>query len=103
MFMKYLFNKIAIFSYLFVFIALCVCFYLFSHQGWNNYYRKKLYLPPAQITQSVLSFFPQAGLAIDFGCGCGNDTAFLLNNGWTIWAIDGEATAIQILKKRKDV
>jgi len=77
--------------------------FLFSHEGWNNYYQKKLYLPPATITQKAVSFFSHPGLAIDFGCGCGNDSAFLLQIGWTVWAIDGEPLAIDILKKRKDI
>lgn len=77
--------------------------FLFPHQGWSNYYQKKLYLPPADITKKAMSFFSHSGVAIDFGCGCGNDSAFLLQNGWTVWAIDGEALAIEILKKRKDI
>lgn len=99
--MSYLF-KISVFLLFFVFTTTCYLFF-FPKQGWDKYYAKKLYLPPAQVSQNVFNLFSKAGLAIDFGCGCGNDTAFLLNNGWTVWAIDGETTAIQILRKRKDI
>lgn len=99
--MKYLFNKITFFL-LSIFI-IGFSFFFFFGQGWSNYYREKLYLPAAQVTQKALNYFSKPGLAIDFGCGCGNDTAFLLNNGWSVWAIDGEAKALQILKKRRDI
>lgn len=35
--------------------------------------------------------------AIDLGCGDGTDTVFLLENGWQVLAIDGEAKAIDRL------
>lgn len=97
-----MFNKTTIFLILFLLIG-CIFFFFFPNQGWNNYYKKKLYLPPANVTQKALNSFSQSGLAIDFGCGCGNDSAFLLKNGWTVWAIDGEPIAIEILKNRKDI
>jgi len=97
-----MFNKVTVYLLLIGFIIGCYLF-LFPQQGWNKYYTKKLYLPPAQVTLNVVNLFSKAGIAIDFGCGCGNDTAFLLNNGWTVWAIDGETTAIQVLRKRKDI
>lgn len=78
-------------------------FFLFPRQGWNSYYQKKLYFPPANITTKAASLFSHAGVAIDLGCGCGNDSAFLLEKGWAVFAIDGEPLAIEILKKRKDI
>ena len=79
------------------------CLFFLPRQGWNNYYKKTLYLPPAQVAQNALSSFSKPGLVIDFGCGCGNDTAYLLNNDWSVWAIDKDTKAIQILKERKDI
>lgn len=100
--MSHLFKKIVV---IFSFFVLAVCAYLFffKQYSWNKYYTKKLYLPPAKITEQAVNSLSQTGLAIDFGCGCGNDTAFLLNRGWTVWAIDGETAAIQILQDRKDM
>lgn len=100
--MSRLFKKsiVAVFFFLFV---VCSYLFLFPQNFWSKYYTKKLYLPPAQITQQAVSLFSEGSLAVDFGCGCGNDTAFLLNNGWTVWAIDGEKTAIQILRNRTDI
>lgn len=80
-----------------------VIFSQYSHRGWEKYYQNKLYLPPATLTQKAASLFSHPGTAIDFGCGCGNDAAYLLNNGWRVWAIDGEPVAIDILQKRNDL
>lgn len=32
------------------------------------------------------------GIAIDFGCGAGRDTIFLIKNGWNVISIDKENT-----------
>ena len=35
-----------------------------------------------------------AGVGVDLGCGAGRDTIALLEQGWTVYAIDAEAEAI---------
>ncbi|MFQ5524245.1 MAG: class I SAM-dependent methyltransferase [Acidimicrobiia bacterium] len=39
-------------------------------------------------------------LALDLGCGAGNETLALLERGWRVHAVDGEPRAIQILESR---
>jgi len=39
-------------------------------------------------------------LAIDLGCGAGNETLALLERGWRVHAVDGEPKAIEILESR---
>ncbi len=39
-------------------------------------------------------------LAIDLGCGAGNEVLPLLERGWRVHAIDGEPKAIEILESR---
>ncbi len=39
-------------------------------------------------------------LAIDLGCGAGNETLALLERGWRVHAVDGEPRAIEILTGR---
>lgn len=97
-----MFNRTVLFLISILLIGFAI-YFLYPHQGWEKYYQNKLYLPPATLTQNVVGMFSQPGTAIDFGCGCGNDAAYLLNNGWKVWAIDGEPVAIDILKKRKDL
>jgi SAM-dependent methyltransferase len=46
---------------------------------------------------------PEAGLAVDLGCGDGRDTAELLRRGWRVLAIDSEPQAIARLEAREDL
>jgi SAM-dependent methyltransferase len=39
-------------------------------------------------------------LAIDLGCGAGNEALALLERGWRVHAVDGEPKAIEILESR---
>lgn len=39
-------------------------------------------------------------LAIDLGCGAGNETLALLERGWRVHAVDAEPRAIEILTER---
>lgn len=42
----------------------------------------------------------QGNVAIDLGCGVGNDTAFLLDNGFKVTAIDQEEQVNEIIKNK---
>ena len=42
----------------------------------------------------------QGNVAIDLGCGTGNDTAFLLDNGFKVTAIDQEEQLKEIIKNK---
>lgn len=75
----------------------------FTKGKWRRYYRKKLYLPPRELIVQASALTPHRGNAIDLGCGVGNETYFLLHEGWTVWAIDSEQEAIDLIRKRKDV
>lgn len=39
-------------------------------------------------------------LAVDLGCGAGNEALALLDRGWRVHAVDGERRAIEILRDR---
>lgn len=75
---------------------------------WDNYYQKIEGRPPRSLLRSALTFYTTKStgkpcLAIDLGCGDGTDTVFLLENGWQVLAIDGEAKAIgRLLAKVPD-
>ena len=69
---------------------------------WDAYYDKIQGRPPRPLLLSALEASKSdpgcAGRqAIDLGCGDGTDTVFLLENGWQVLAIDGEARALDRL------
>ena len=45
----------------------------------------------------------QGNVAIDLGCGTGNDTVFLLDNGFKVTAIDQEEQVKKIIKNKNQM
>jgi len=43
------------------------------------------------------------GRAVDLGCGNGRDTMEILRRGWSVLAIDAQASAIETLRKRPEL
>lgn len=76
---------------------------MFWGNKWDKYYKNKLYQPPHKIVERAIQNFENPGVAIDLGCGVGNEAALLLKNGWKVWAIDNQIKAIQMLKARSDI
>ncbi len=70
---------------------------------WDNYYKIKTGQAPCPIVAKALNLFQSQGKAIDLGCGAGNEAVLLLNSGWDVWAIDGDANAIETVKNRNDI
>ena len=81
--------------------------YKYFFKSWSSYYQEKLYKEPRPLLIQVLKIYdhyPHAEKkALDLGAGVGNDTAFLLKNGWSVWANDKESEALKILSTRKDI
>lgn len=75
---------------------------------WSDYYKNKLTYPVSDIVIKALQLIdiqkPKKPLiAIDFGCGGGNETAFLLKNNCSVLAIDNQPSAFEILLARQDI
>jgi tellurite methyltransferase len=73
---------------------------------WQNYYERTAGRPPRRTLLTALDRFgatPRGAVAVDLGCGDGRDTVELLRRGWTVLAIDAEATAIDRLLTRSDL
>jgi tellurite methyltransferase len=65
---------------------------------WGAYYKAVAARPPRDLFRQTMCRFPQAGnasrLAVDLGCGAGNETFALLDAGWTVLAIDQQPEAL---------
>lgn len=68
---------------------------------WKEYNTKKD-LSPSPTVQRALEHLKDTDfrdkLAIDLGCGNGRDTIFLLEKGWTVYAIDSSPETIEIVE-----
>ncbi len=75
--------------------------------AWSAYYEKTGQRPPRETLIRALDAFgrePGDGrLAVDLGSGGGRDVVELLRRGWTVLAVDAEATAIERLAVRADL
>ena len=75
--------------------------------AWSDYYDKTGRRPPRETLMRALDAFAREPggprRAVDLGCGGGRDIAEMLRRGWTVLAIDAEATAIEQLTARDDL
>ena len=75
-------------------------------KDWQNYYQMTGDRPPRETLMEALSRFDKeeaVGRAVDLGCGNGRDTIEILRRGWSVLAIDAQASAIETLKKRPEL
>lgn len=97
--------KIGIFIIMICVIGIASRKYFFKN--WAPYYQEKLYKEPRPLLIQALQFCSENDSlekqALDLGAGSGNDTAFLLKNGWTVYANDKETESVQIISSRKDI
>jgi tellurite methyltransferase len=69
-------------------------------EKWTLYYEASGDDPRPTLRSALTRFEREgvvAGVAVDLGCGAGRDTIALLESGWTVFAIDAEAEAIERL------
>lgn len=76
-------------------------------RNWSPHFQKRLYKEPRDILTQALEIYDkspqQDKRALDLGAGAGNETAFLLQHGWQVWAEDKEKESIDIIANRKDI
>lgn len=73
--------------------------------GWENRYRSGerpsedlLAAPTALVVETAKQLKP--GKALDLACGTGRNAIWLAKHGWSVTAVDGAPTAIEILRRR---
>src|SRR5436190_14344952 len=70
--------------------------------GWEQRYRSQEQpseSPPHPLIVEAANSLPP-GRALDLGCGTGHNALWLAQQGWSVTAIDGSSTAMQILQSR---
>ena len=55
------------------------------------------------IQDRFLSYLPEAGLILDFGCGSGRDTKYFLDKGYAVDAIDGSEKLCEIASRNTGI
>lgn len=72
--------------------------------AWEEQYRREpdsgtaRESPNALLAQTARDL--RRGLALDLACGTGRNAVWLTQRGWSVTAVDGSATAIEILGRR---
>lgn len=72
--------------------------------SWTEYFTKLKEAPPRPSLLRALELFDRDGflpgqsLAIDLGCGAGQDSLALLARGWNVLSVDQERESMQISK-----
>ncbi|MFC4455010.1 class I SAM-dependent methyltransferase [Deinococcus sonorensis] len=71
---------------------------------WAAHARRTVGGPRPLLTEALeLLGRPRRRVALDLGCGAGNDTLALLERGWTVTALDGSAGALALVQERAGV
>jgi len=74
-------------------------------QEWNKRYRSRERATEDFASEPVPLLAEAAGKsapgrALDLACGTGRNALWLAERGWTVTAVDGAPTAIEILRRR---
>jgi tellurite methyltransferase len=73
--------------------------------GWDERYRSKYRADEDRDTAPTLLLLEVAkqlapGKALDLACGTGRNALYLVEQGWSVTAVDGSPVAIEILRRR---
>ncbi|MDD3998837.1 MAG: methyltransferase domain-containing protein [Candidatus Shapirobacteria bacterium] len=71
-------------------------------EKYNKTYSVNKNIKPSQILSLIWKNFLSNSKIIDLGCGQGNDSLFLVKNGFLVTAIDSSSVAINQMKVKKD-
>jgi SAM-dependent methyltransferase len=70
-------------------------------EGWEQKYRGNAGVedtPTPLVVEAARNLSP--GIAIDLACGTGRNALYLAGKGWSMTAVDGSETAIDLLRRR---
>lgn len=66
-------------------------------ESWDHFYYLTKDNPPSMGLVKAVSLLGYAGDGLDFGCGAGRDTRYLLVHGFHVTAVDQEAVSLGML------
>lgn len=67
---------------------------------WAEYYRRLGGRGPRPLALRAAELASPPGVALDLGCGDGTETRFLLEQGWSVIAVDLEPAALELTRER---
>jgi tellurite methyltransferase len=70
-----------------------------SEERWRDFVRITAGAPPWPQLERAAGLFLQPGDALDVGAGAGRDTAYLLQRGWRVTAVDSSPSAAAALRR----
>ncbi|PVZ68446.1 SAM-dependent methyltransferase [Pelagibaculum spongiae] len=79
----------------------------FTPNDWHTYYQQVLEYPQRPSTERAVALLkqqqlmePAATVAVDCGCGIGRDSAWLLEQGFSVFGFDNAEQAIEVCLQR---
>ena len=73
-------------------------------EKWNEYYKQTISEFPSKILAKYFDLGLDSNnenkIAIDLGCGAGNDTVYLLKKDYKVTAVDKESSVIDLIRSR---
>lgn len=73
-------------------------------EKWNEYYKQTISEFPSKILAKYFDLGLDSNnenkIAIDLGCGVGNDTVYLLKKDYKVTAVDKESSVIDLIRSR---
>jgi len=69
-----------------------------DEQVWERFFAATRGQPAWGRLMKAASMFDQPGDALDVGAGAGRDTAYLLEHGWRVTAVDASPAAVKLLR-----
>ena len=70
-------------------------------EEWDQRYRagEQVFDTPSPLVESVAGEL-EPGVALDLACGAGRNAVCLATRGWRVTAVDGSATAVDLIRQR---